>query len=333
MKKIRFGILGYAGIAVRALIPALMKTKNAALYALASGKAESRDEARAKHPSLVVYERYEDLLNDPAVDAVYIPLPNSLHKEWAIKAMRAKKHVLCEKPMALTTEDALEMAEESRKNSVVLMEAFMYRFHNKTKLLQKLLSDGLIGDIRHVSSGFSFVFDRPGDYRNQKEMGGGAFWDVGCYAVNMAGLIFQEEPVTISAVKNEKNGIDVSLTALLQYPSGATCTVTGGFDSQSMQVTQINGTMGSLLLRDSFLGPATPILHLKDNKVTEIKAEECDCYAAQVEAFSDAVLTGCQPPFSLEETIRNIDLIVRILDAARQTNLPCRTEIEVSGQM
>lgn len=321
MKKIRFGILGYAGIAVRAMIPALMKSANADFYALASGKAESREEARIKHPSLVVYERYEDLLCDPSVDAVYIPLPNSLHKEWAVKAMRAKKHVLCEKPMALSKEDALEMAEESGKNGVLLMEAFMYRFHNKTKLLQQLLADDLVGDIRHVASGFSFVFNRPGDYRNTKEMGGGAFWDVGCYAVNMAGLIFQEEPVSVSAVINEKNGIDVSLTALLQYASGAACTVTGGFDAQSMQVTLINGTKGSLLLRDSFLGPATPILHLKDNVVREIKVEDCDSYAAQVKAFSDAVLTGGKPPFPLEETIRNIDLIARILDAARQGGL------------
>ena len=327
MDRVRFGILGYAGIAVRALIPALMKTKNAVFYALASGKAESRNEARIKYPSLVVYERYEELLNDPSVDAVYIPLPNSLHKEWAIKAMRAKKHVLCEKPMVLSKEDALEMAEESRKNGVVLMEAFMFRFHNKTKLLQKLLADGLIGDIRHVSSGFSFVFDNPGDYRNKQEMGGGAFWDVGCYAVNMAGLLFQDKPVSVCAVKTEKNGIDVSLTALLQYSSGATCTVTGGFDAQSMQITQINGTKGSLLLRDSFLGPATPILYLKGNKVTEIMVEECDSYVAEVEAFSHGIQIGGQAPFPLEETIRNIDLIVQILDAARQSNQPLQDRI------
>ncbi len=316
MKKLRFGILGYAGIAVRALIPALLKANNASLYALASNKAESRAQAGANYPIEKIYDSYEALINDPLVDAVYIPLPNHLHKEWAIKALRAKKHVLCEKPLALTAKDAMEMAQESNKNGVLLMEAFMFRFHNKTRLLQQMLYEGVIGEVKKVNTSFSFVFDKPGDYRNNKDMGGGSFFDVGCYAVNMAGLIFKELPQKISAFKTEENGIDMALTALLQYPSGAIATVSGGFDAQSFQVTEINGTKGSLLLRDSFLGPASPILCMKDGVITEYAVEENDSYQSQVEAFSDAAMNGEDAPFNLLESIRNLTLINQIMEAA-----------------
>ncbi len=324
MKKIRFGILGYAAIAVGALIPALQKAGNACFYALASSKPESRAEAKTKYNVQKVYDTYAALLDDPEVDAVYIPLPNALHKEWAIKAMRKGKHVLCEKPMALTREDAVQMAQESQANKVLLMEAFMFRFHEKTRLVQSLVKDSLIGDIRHVSSGFSFVFGRDEDHRLVKEMGGGSFWDVGCYPINMVGMLMQDSPVSISAVKTEKFGVDFSLTALLQYASGAICTVSGGFDAQSAQVTVINGTKGSLLLRDSFMGPASPVLFTSNGETREYKVAECDSYLNQVEDFSGAIITGGQPSFSLEETVRNITLITQILEKAEHKTLPGR---------
>lgn len=316
MRKIRFGIMGYAAIAKRALIPALLKANNASLHALASGKEESRRVAASLYPFEKMYDNYEDLLADPLVEAVYIPLPNALHKEWAIKAMRRGKHVLCEKPMALTKEDALDMAEESRKNGVLLMEAFMYRFHNKAKLIQKLLNEDLIGEVRFMSAAYSFVFDRDEDHRLVKEMGGGSFWDVGCYPVNLAGMVFQQMPVSVSAMKTEKRGVDFSLSALLQYQSGALCSVSGGFDAQSAQLTQINGTKGSLVFQDVFLGPPSPVKLYQNGVLMEYPVQDCDSYQNQVEDFAGAILEGREPAFKLEETIRNTELITRILNAA-----------------
>ncbi len=317
-KQVRFGVLGYASIARRELIPALVDAENAVPYALASQKEESRKAAQKEFDFAKIYGSYDDLLKDKDVEAVYIPLPNHLHKEWTIKAARAGKHVLCEKPMALTREDCEEMAAEARKNGVLLMEAFMYRFTLRTRKLRELLAQKAVGDIQHVNSAFCFYNDKEDDVRFYKEMGGGAFWDVGCYPVNLMGLIMGEEPVSVRALKTDRRGVDFGLSAVLKYRSGAVCTVTGSFSANSAQVTEINGTKGSLVMRDSFDEVGSPILLIRDGKTEEIAVPASDRYLLQVTDFCDAVLTGRQPGFSLEETIRNVGLIQRIYQAAEE---------------
>lgn len=316
-KQVQFGVLGYARIAKNELIPAMLEASNARPYAIASQKAESRQEAVKKFGFEKVYGSYEELLADPKVDAVYIPLPNALHKEWVIKAANAGKHVLCEKPLALTRADCLEMIKACRDNGVKLMEAFMYRFTTRTKMLKALLDEQIIGEVKNVNSTFRFYLDRPNDVRINPELGGGALWDVGCYPVNLIGMIMGEEPLSFCAQKIEKYGVDYSLSAVLKYRSGALCTVNCGFDAQSTMLTEINGTSGSLLVRDSFHETDTPFLLIREGKTEEVPLPACKRYVLEIEDFSDAILHNREPGFSLEETVRNVGLIEQILKAAK----------------
>ncbi len=314
---LRFGILGYARIARLHLIPALLEAKNAIPYAIASTNPEKLIEAQADFPFQKAYDNYDALLNDPDVDAVYIPLPNSLHKEWTIKAARAKKHVLCEKPMALNEADCLEMIDACRENGVKLMEAFMYRFTLKTAKLKELLASKVIGDVKHIHSTFRFVM-RPGpNIRLDPLLGGGSLWDVGCYPVNLIGMILQDEPVSVCAMKTESEGVEYALDAVLKYKNGVICTLGSGFDSHSAQLTEILGTEGTLLVQESFDGTGVPILLYKNGTMTEIPIPYSNRYVMEIEDFSDAVQNGREPSFALSETVRNIRLINRILSAAQ----------------
>ncbi len=314
---VRFGILGYARIARLHLIPAMLEAKNAIPYAIASSSPEKLKEAKEAFGFQRAYNDYDSLLTDPNVDAVYIPLPNSLHKEWTIKAAKAGKHVLCEKPMALSEDDCQEMMAACRDNGVKLMEAFMYRFTPRIAKLNELLSSGAVGDVRHINSTFRFVLANPESIKLNPGLGGGSLWDVGCYPVNIIGMIVNDEPISVRAQKTAVNGIDMSLSAVLKYKSGILCTVNSGFDSQSAMLTEINGTEGTLIIRESFDQTDTPILLCKYGVTTEIPVAPCKRYVLEIEDFSDAVLTGREPAFPLFETVRNIRLINRILEAAQ----------------
>ena len=313
---VRFGVLGYAGIAKKHLIPAMLEANNAVPYAIASRSEEKLEEAVSQFGFKKAYSSYEELLADPDVDAVYIPLPNGLHKEWTIKAAKAGKHVLCEKPLALTEEDCLEMIEACREHGVQLMEAFMYRFTTRIAKLKELLASGVIGEVKHIGSTWRFVLTDNKNVRVSEELGGGSLRDVGCYPVNLIGMILQDEPISICAQKVTFQGVDLALSAVLKYNNDILCTISSGFNSQSTILTEINGTQGSLVLRDTFDQTNTPILLVKDGVTTEIPVQACKRYVLQIEAFSKALLDGSEMPLSLDETVRNNRLIQRILQAA-----------------
>ena len=313
---IRFGVLGYAGIAYKQVLPAMMETKNAVPYAIASRSAEKLKEAVARFGFQKAYLNYDALLNDPDVDAVYIPLPNGLHKEWTIKAARAGKHVLCEKPLALTETDCLEMIEACRQNGVKLMEAFMYRFTPRTRMLQDLLAKGEIGELRFISSNWRFLIKDNSNVRVNEALGGGSLRDVGCYPINLIGMIMQDEPVCVCAQKVTFQGVDLALSAVLKYKNGVLCTVSSGFNAQSPVVTEINGTQGTILMRETYDQTDAPILLIKDGVTTELPVPACRRYVLELEAFSAAILENREAPLDLEETVRNNRLIERILKAA-----------------
>ena len=314
---IRFGILGYARIARLHLIPAMLEAKNTIPYAIASGSPEKLKQAKDAFGFAKTYGDYESLLHDPDVDAVYIPLPNSLHKEWTIRAARAGKHVLCEKPLAVTYAGCLEMVSVCKACNVKLMEAFMYRFTTRIAKLRELLVSGAVGEVRHVSSTFRFVMNNPASIKLDPALGGGSLWDVGCYPVNIIGMILQDDPVSVCAQKTVRQGIDYSLSAVLKYQNGALCTISSGFDSQSSSLTEINGTEGTILMRDSFDQTDTPILLIKGGIATEIPVAACKRYVLEIEDFADALLTGREPFLSLDESVRNIRLMERVLEAAQ----------------
>lgn len=317
-RKVRWGILGYAGIARSHVIPAMVKAKNAELFAIASRSREKLKEAVTQFGFRKVYESYDRLLEDPEIDAVYIPLPNALHKEWAVKAARQGKHVLCEKPLALTEADCRELEAVFKENHVKLMEAFMYRFLPGIRTLKEILDRGTIGEIRHIYSTHRFYLQNDGDVRVNRELGGGSLRDVGCYPVNLIGWLTDAYPEAVSAEKTVFQGVEHALVAGLKYKNGVTANISCGFDGCCCMVTEINGTRGSILIRDTFIDTTKPILVMDaDGNTEEIPVEDSDCYMLEVEEFSDAVLKDREPALGLEETIRNCKLIEAILEAAK----------------
>lgn len=315
-RQINFGVMGYARIARDKVIPGILEAKNARLCAIASVTPERLKRARNDYPFEKAYDSYQAMLEDPMVEAVYIPLPNALHKEWTIKAARAGKHVLCEKPLALSLEDVDEMAAAARENGVKLMEAFMYRFTARTKKIRELLAQDAIGQVRHISSTFRFRLDDLSDIRLSAGLGGGSLWDVGCYPVNLIGMLMGEEPEEVCALKTERQGVDDALSAVLRYKNGVIAAVHSGLNSHSCMFTEINGDAGTLLIRDSFDQTTTPILLVKEGDAAEIPVAPSKRYVGEVEDFSEAILKDREPGFSLAETRRNTGVILRILEAA-----------------
>ncbi len=325
-RKIRWGVLGYARIARLSVIPALRKAGNAEYHAIASRDGAKLDQCRADGAPPRLYRSYEDLIRDPEVDAVYIPLPNSMHREWTIKAAAQGKHVLCEKPMGLTAVEAREMIAAAETNHVTLMEAFMYRYTPRTQKVLELLRRGVLGEIKQVNAMFRFRLDRP-SIKLQPELGGGSLYDVGCYPINFVGLVVdtlaggapaaggQPEKIAVDCVR--EGGVDVNFAALLHYRSGLMATIQSGLSAFRQIYAEIIGTEGALQVDDAFLGDGRPLILLQGTERHEIEVPVCDRYQLEIEDFSAAVLQGRAPAFSLVETVRNAELLDRLLAASR----------------
>ncbi|MDP5240673.1 Gfo/Idh/MocA family oxidoreductase [Uliginosibacterium sp. 31-16] len=307
---INWGILGYARIARLQVIPAILASGNGRVHALASRDAGKQAEARAQLPDLVVYTNYGEVLRDPAVQAVYIPLPNSLHRQWAIAALDAGKHVLCEKPLALDAAEARDMVAAARSNERLLMEAFMYRYTDRTQQVRTVLESGVLGEIRHANISFRFLLDRPGTIKMQPGLGGGAMYDVGVYPVNLLGLISGGAlPVAVHAEGEFTDGVDVNASALLRYESGMLATIHCGFNAFGQMGAEIVGTQGRLLVPDPFLGEAGELTLITAQGTRSIPVAATDRYTSQVRDFAAAILQGRPPLLSLEESIRNLEVL------------------------
>jgi predicted dehydrogenase len=284
--KLRFGILGAADIARKALIPAIEAARNAELIALASRDLER---GRALFAGRVVSD-YAVLLDDREVDAVYIPLPNGLHKEWAIRALAAGKHVLCEKPLATNAVDAVEMAAAARARGRLLMEAFMYRFHPSIQ--------GVVGRLREappeeIWASFGFPLREPGNIRFDPELGGGALLDVGVYTISLARWIYGE-PEWVEATGRVAE-VDMTVSMTLGFPGGAHARLFASFDTPEVQELHA----GDLFVDKPFTAWRDPV----------------DPYQLMVEEFSAAALGGLPAPLSLEDSIANL----RVVDAVRRS--------------
>ena len=319
-RQVQWGVLGYAGIARKQVLPALKNCPEAILYAIASRSREKREAAVEAFGFAKSYASYEALLEDPAVDAVYIPLPNLLHREWVIKAAQHKKHILCEKPLSLSAGDCNEMIRAAREHGVFLMEAFMYRFTNRTAKLKEILASGVLGDIRAVKSSYRFKMDsfETDNIRLNKDLAGGALHDVGCYPVNVIQMIMGASPVKVKALKDSYRGVDISLSAVLKYGNGVIATLDCGFDSQSCLLTEISGTRGSLVMRDTFLDTEAPVITVMNSTgtVTHYEIAASKRYEDEVNAVTNAILDGKKELLPLEESVRNNQLIADILAAA-----------------
>ena len=302
---LRWGILGCARIARRGLIPGIGASRSGLLHALASREPSS---ARAWSREFDIprsYGNYADLLADPEIDAVYIPLPNELHRPWVLAAADAGKHVLCEKPLALSSAEAGAMAEHCRSRGVLLMEAFMWRHQPRSLELQQRLEQGLIGDLRLIRSSFSFPIE-PGDWRLDPARGGGALWDVGCYGVSTARFFAGLEPESVRAVAHfGPTGVDLTLTAILRFPRGVLAALDCSFEQPFRCAIELVGTRGVIEVPDAYLPPdaGSPIARLRTlgsqsdsdasgDVLTTMKFTAANQYAEMVDAFAHSVAAG-----------------------------------------
>jgi predicted dehydrogenase len=326
-RALRWGILSTSNIARTKVVPGMHKAARCEVVAVGS---RNGDQARAFAEALGIaraHDSYEALLADPDVDAVYIPVPNHMHREWTIAAARAGKHVLCEKPLALTSADAEQMVEACEREGVRLMEAFMYRLHPSWQAVRDLIASGRIGRLQAVQSWFSYYNDDPGNIRNIVEAGGGALMDIGCYTINLSRILFNAEPERVEAaiLRDPDMEIDVLSSGLLVFPGGGTGTFTVSTRSESDQRVHVYGTEGRISIGIPFnIPPDRPtqifVTQGGDPPVapnTEtITFPTADPYTVETEAFAAAILDGTPTPTPPADGVANMRVIEAILAAA-----------------
>jgi xylose dehydrogenase (NAD/NADP) len=293
-------VLGAAWIAGRAVLPAIAASRNGRLVSIASRDLERARAMASQHAIDKVAGDYDDVLADPEVEAVYIPLVNSLHREWTERSLAAGKHVLCEKPIGMNAEDAAVMADASRRSGRLLMEAFMYRFHPR----MRAFVEGLRGDERplHVQASFGFPLSDASNYRLQAALGGGALLDVGCYTVSVARWLLGEPDTVLARARfDQKTGVDMSVSSLLHFAGGGTASLWSSFESAEEQGVTAVTAKGTYTLERPFTAWHDPQ----------------DPYQLMVESFADSVRNGTDPDVSLAESIANMRALDQIRDAMR----------------
>jgi D-xylose 1-dehydrogenase (NADP+, D-xylono-1,5-lactone-forming) len=316
---LRWGLLGAARIN-RRLIPALRASSGNRLVAVAS-----RDPGRAAEYATEwgierAHGTYEALLADAGVDVVYVPLPNHLHAEWTIRAARAGKHVLCEKPLALTVDEVDAVTAAARESGVVVTEGFVYRHHPQTLKVKQLVDGGAVGEVRVVRGTFSFTLDRPNDIRFRPEWGGGCLWDVGCYPLSFTRFVLGEEPVEVVGTQVlGPTGVDETFAGQLLFPGGVLAQIDAGFRSDPRTALEIAGTEATILVRQPWRPEGLPILLTRGGETEQIAAGGGeDRFLLEIEDLSDCVRTGRAPRVSLAESRGNVAAIVALLRSAEE---------------
>ncbi len=315
-RPVNWGILGCAGIAERALIPAIAGSKNGRLYGIASRDPQRAADWAKRFGFKKAYGGYADLIADPSIDAVYNPLPNHLHAPWSIRAAQAGKHVLCEKPMALNAGEVREMAAAASASGVLLMEAFMYKFHPQIEKLLDVIGGGEIGVVRTVHSSFTFLFKTGRqDYRWSPEMGGGSLYDVGCYTTSAARLVFGDEPVSVFARArlDPDSGVDVAAHALLEFPGGRFAHCDSGFDAQFQSRLLVTGDRGAIALDRAFSAKQhdAEMKIVRGDEAETVRIPASNMFIRMVEHFGEAVLEGRPLRYPAADAQRNM----RVIDA------------------
>jgi xylose dehydrogenase (NAD/NADP) len=313
MRSLNWGVLGTARIN-RSVIPAIQAGRRSTLTAIASREL-SRAETFARDWKIPqAYGSYEDLLADETIDAVYIPLPNHLHASWTIAAARAGKHVLCEKPLALTTDDVDRIAMAGRDHSVVITEAFMYRHHAQTRRIQALVAEGALGDLRFIGGSFTFPLTREGDVRLRPEWGGGSLWDVGCYPVSYARLIAGADPRSVSGqAEIGPTGIDIAFAGTLQFPSGLLAGFDSGFSAAFRTSLEIVGTTGTLVVPNPYKPGLVERLHLaRDGASLGIDVEGDALYVGEIADMEEAAIDGRPPTVGLTDSRGTVATLVAL---------------------
>jgi xylose dehydrogenase (NAD/NADP) len=293
MSHCNWGILGAGFISTRAIIPALQQAPAVHILALASRSAERAQSIATQFGIQRTYTDYQSLLDDPDINAVYIALPNHLHHEWTIRAAQAGKHVLCEKPLALTASECDEMITACWQANVLLMEAVMYRFHPRMAYLKQLLNSGELGDIRLLHFAFSFPFKATENYRAYPEFGGGALLDIGSYCVNAARWLVGSEPQDVQGFSYSQNCIDIATSAVLRFEQDVLAHIQCSFAAAEHQVIEVVGTKGAVTAPHAFTAwreDQTVLIIQRGSAFEQREFAPADPYLLMVEHFTDCTL-------------------------------------------
>jgi len=324
---VRWGILGAARVNER-LLPAIVAANNAELVAIASRRNGAAAETLQKHaPQLSSVRTLDDpelLLDADDIDAVYLPMANDEHAEWALKAIAKGKHVLIEKPMALSLDDIETICAAARHNNVLAMEGFMYCFHPQHNYVQELIDSGAIGEVRTVRTSFSFPMKPARMYRLAKDIenGGGAMWDIGPYAIHTARKWFSDDPIAVTAMaKFIESGADTSFSGVLDYSDGRYAHFDMSFERARRSEYEIIGTLGGIKCHTVWQNPEEkPVISwwTDAGHKEQVELEKADHFILEIEHFSDCVLQGEKPALTMKDAKANCKVINAAIQSAKK---------------
>ncbi len=322
MRKVRWGIMSTAKIGLQKVIPAMQKGAYCDIRAIASRDPDRARDAAQRLGIPRSFDSYEELLGDPDIEAVYIPLPNHLHVPWSIKALEAGKHVLCEKPLGLNAANARELLVAAEEHShLKVMEGFMYRHHPQWQRTKLLVDRGKIGELRAIQSFFAYYNVAPDNIRNRADVGGGGLMDIGCYPISLARFLFEAEPLRVCGVM-ELDPVfetDRQVSGIMVFGAG-TATFTCGTQLAPYQRVNILGTDGRIEIEIPFNAPpdqACRMWYQSGTQVEEIRVEVSNQYTIQGDLFAKAILDDSPVPTSLADGVANMQVIDALILSAR----------------
>ena len=320
-KTIRWGILSTANIG-RRVIPAMHASRNGEVAAVGSRSLASAQAFAAEQNIPRAYGSYEDLLADPDIDAIYIPLPNSMHAEWSIKCAQAGIPTLCEKPFASDAREAQSIVDAFEAHGIPLAEAFMYRFHPQHAKVKEIIAADGIGEMQIISAAFTFPISDAANIRLSKPLAGGAIMDVGCYCINLMRFMTGEEPshATAAARFGEESGVDEALAGSLMFPSGVIGSFHCGLRAHNERSYAIKGRDGVIRVPAAYVpdkSAETIVQHWRGDDYAEHVIPPVDHYQLMVEDFADALLDGRPPRFPASDAVANMAVIDQLLESAR----------------
>jgi predicted dehydrogenase len=333
-RPVRWGVLGASHFALMAAIPGMQQAPLVNLLALASRSLKKAEQAARSANVLRAYGSYEELLADPEIEAIYNPLPNHLHVAWSCRAARAGKHVLCEKPIAMNASEAAELLQVQQETGKIIAEAFMVRFHPQWHEVVSLIARGRIGQVRAMQTAFSYRNFELDNIRNRVETGGGALYDIGCYAVVTARLVFGAEPLRVSAVcdRDPQSGCDRLTSAILDFGVGQ-ATFVVGTQHVAYQSVHVFGTTGHIEVPTPFNPPydreahlyvddgllSTPdftVKHSPEERSEQVTTGAQNQYTLQFQAISSAIRNGRPAPHDMRDAVSNMRVIDALFRAA-----------------
>ncbi|MBO69130.1 MAG: NAD-binding protein [Acidiferrobacteraceae bacterium] len=316
---VRYGLISTAKIGLNAHLPASRTSKNSEIVSISSRTASKAEAAAKEHGLARWYGSYEEQLADSYIDAVINSLPNSMHCEWTIKAAEAGKHILCEKPLAVSIKECQRMIDAADSNNVLLVEAFTHRWNPHLRKARELIANGVLGNIATIDAALCFNAEPENNIRYSGELAGGALWDAGCYAVYAARFVLSEEPVRVRGIGHDSGGWDVDTTfsGIIEFPSGAIANVTGSMDQPFRCQISIDGSKGRIEIPAMFDDSGPIIVKTSDNEnKQEITTPAPNRFTAQLDEFSQCILTGKPPEFSAKDGLHNTAVIEALYTSA-----------------